>query len=126
MTLVGVFALLALGLAIVGIYGVTAYTVQQRTQEIGVRVALGATRRHVLGLVLVETGVMTGIGIVIGLAGALAFTRVLGSLLFDVSVTDSATFVVTTVVLAAAALLAALIPAFRAARIDPVQALRME
>ena len=126
MTLVGVFALLALGLAVVGIYGVTAYTVQQRTQEIGVRVALGATRRHVLGMLLLETGVMTAIGIAIGLAGALGFTRVLATLLYDVSVTDSATFVVTTAVLAAAALLAALIPALRAARIDPVQALRSE
>lgn len=126
MTLVGVFALLALGLSVVGIYGVTAYTVQQRTQEIGVRVALGAARRDVLGLVLAETGMMAAIGIVIGLAGALGFTRVLRSLLFDVSVTDSVTFVVTTVALAAAALLAALIPALRAARIDPVQALRSE
>jgi len=126
MTLVGTLALLAFGLAVVGIYGVTAYTVQQRTKEIGVRVALGAARGHVLGLVLGETGVMTGIGLVIGLAGALAFTRMLGSLLYDVSVTDGVTFAVTTVVLAAAALLAALIPAFRAARIDPVRALRSE
>ena len=124
MTLVSVFALLALGLAIVGIYGVTAYTVQQRTQEIGVRVALGAARGHVLGLVLADTGVMAGIGIVIGLAGALGLTRVLGSLLYDVSVTDSATFVITTGVLAAGALLAALVPALRATRIDPAQALR--
>ncbi len=126
MTLVGAFALLALGLAVVGIYGVTAYTVQQRTQEIGVRVALGAARGHVVGLVLAETGVMTGMGIVIGLASALGFTRVLGSLLYDVSVTDSATFIVTTLILAAAALLAALVPALRAARIDPMQALRSE
>ena len=126
MTLVGAFALLALGLAVVGIYGVTAYAVQQRTREIGVRLALGAARRHVLGLVLVETGAMAGLGIVIGFVGALGVTRVLGSLLYDVSVTDSATFVVTTLVLAGAALLAALLPALRAARIDPVQALRSE
>ena len=126
MTLVGAFALLALGLAVVGIYGVTAYAVQQRTREIGVRLALGAARRHVLGLVLMETGVMAGLGIVIGFVGALGVTRVLGSLLFDVSVTDSATFAVTTLVLAGAALLAALLPALRAARIDPVQALRSE
>jgi predicted permease len=126
MTLVSIFALLALGLAVVGVYGVTAYTVQQRTQEIGVRIALGAAPGHVLGLVLTETGTMAVIGIVIGLAGAFGFTRVMGSLLYDVSVTDSVTFVVTTVGLAAAALVAALLPALRAARIDPVQALRSE
>jgi putative ABC transport system permease protein len=126
MTLVSLFALLALGLAVVGIYGVTAYTVEQRTQEIGVRVALGAARRNVLRLLLVETALMAGLGIVIGLAGALGATRVLASLLFGVSATDVTTFVLTTVVLGAAALLAALVPALRAARIDPVQALRSE
>jgi putative ABC transport system permease protein len=126
MTLVGAFALLALGLAVVGIYGVTTYTVQQRTREIGVRVALGAARRNVLGLVLAETVAMAGLGIVIGLAGALGFTRVLRSLLYDVSVTDGVTFGITTVILAAAALLAALVPALRAAGIDPVRALRSE
>ncbi len=126
MTLVSVFALLALGLAVVGIYGVTAYTVQQRTQEIGVRVALGAGRGHVLRMVLRETGIMAAFGIVIGLVAAVGFTRVLGSLLYGVSVTDSVTFAVTTVVLAAAALLAALVPALRAARTDPVRALRAE
>lgn len=126
MTLVSVFALLALGLAVMGIYGVMSYTVQQRTQEIGVRIALGAGRGHVLGLVLADTGIMTGLGIGIGLAGALALTRVLGTLLYDVSVTDSVTFAATTAVLAAAALLAALVPALRAARIDPVEALKSE
>ena len=126
MTLVSLFALLALGLAIVGIYGVTAYTVQQRTQEIGVRVALGAARRNVLRLLLVETAAMAGLGIAVGLVGAWGATRVLGSLLYDVSVTDGPTFLVTTVVLAGAAMLAALVPALRAARIDPVQALRSE
>jgi putative ABC transport system permease protein len=126
MTLVGLFALLALGLAVVGIYGVTAYTVEQRTQEIGVRVALGAARGNVLRLLLVETAAMAGLGIAIGLAGALGATRVLASLLYEVSATDAVTFVLTTVVLGGAALLAALVPALRAARIDPVQALRSE
>jgi predicted permease len=124
MTLVGVFALLALGLAVVGVYGVTAYTVEQRTQEIGVRVALGAGWWNVVRLVLGGNAVVAGIGIAIGLAGALGFTRVLGSLLYDVSVTDGATFIGTTVVLAGAAILAALVPALRAARVDPVRALR--
>jgi putative ABC transport system permease protein len=126
MTLVTLFALLALGLAVVGIYGVTAYTVGQRTQEIGVRVALGAARRDVLRLLLGETAVMAALGIGFGLAGALAATRVLASLLYGISPTDIITFAVTALVLALAALLAAFVPARRAARIDPVRALKYE
>ncbi len=126
MTLVGLFALLALGLAVVGIYGVTAYTVEQRVQEIGVRVALGAERRDVVGLLLGETAVTAAVGIALGVAGALAATRVLASLLYGVSATDAATFVGTALTLAGAALLAALVPALRASRIDPVRALRTE
>jgi predicted permease len=126
MTLVSIFALLALGLAVVGIYGVTAYTVQQRTQEIGVRIALGADRGHVLGLVLADTATVTALGLGLGLAGALGFTRAMGSLLYHVSVTDGTTFATTTALLAGAALVAALLPALRAARIDPAQALRSD
>ncbi len=124
MTLVGLFALLALGLAVVGIYGVTAYTVEQRVREIGVRVALGAERRDVVRLLLGETAVTAVLGIALGVGGALAATRVLESLLFGVSATDASTFGVTALALAAAALTAALLPALRASRADPVQALR--
>ena len=124
--LIGVFAGLALLLAAMGIYGVIAYSVAQRTQEIGVRMALGARRTDVLSLVVRQGAALALIGIGIGLVGALAVTRSLSSLLFAVSATDPFTFIVVPAVLAAVALLASFLPALRATRIDPLIALRYE
>jgi predicted permease len=124
--LVGAFALLALLLALVGIYGVTAYYVTQRTQEIGVRIALGAQMRHVLGLILGRSLRLTLGGLALGLCGALALTRVLGGLLYGVKPTDPVTFAVAAALLSAAALLASLIPAWRATKVDPLIAIRDE
>ena len=124
----GVFAGIALVLAAVGLYGVMSYAVSQRTQEIGVRMALGAGRRSVLLMVLRQASMLTATGLLIGLAGAIVLGRVLASvlepLLFQVKPFDLATLVVVPAVLAAAALAAALIPARRATNVDPIQALR--
>jgi putative ABC transport system permease protein len=126
MMLVGGFALLALSLGSVGVYGVMAHLVAQRTREIGIRIALGALPREILGLVLSEGVWLAGLGIAAGLAGALAATRLLSSLLFGVGPTDPATFVATAAALAAVAALACLLPALRAVRIDPIVTLRSE
>jgi predicted permease len=126
LTLVGAFAATALLLAVAGIYGVTAYNVEQRTREIGVRVALGAAKSDVLGLVLGQ-GLRTAlVGVAVGVAGALALTRTIQSLLFDVTPTDPLTFAAAASVLVAVAALACWIPARRAARVDPMVALRHE
>jgi len=124
--LIGAFAVLALALALLGLYGVIAYTVQQRTREIGVRVAVGASRASVLRLVIGDAMRLTAIGVALGLAFALASGGVLASLLFQVGPHDVQTLAVVAVLLPACAALASYIPARRAMRVDPVVALRGE
>ena len=125
-TLMAIFAFSALALAAVGIYGVLSYSVERRTQEIGVRMAIGATPPDVLRLVIGQGGRLASIGMALGLAGAFALTRVLQKMLFGVSASDTLTFAIAAVVLGAVAIVASFIPAWRAARIDPVTALRQE
>jgi len=125
-TFVGAFGLLALVLAAVGIYGVTAYTTRQRTHEIGVRMALGASKNNILRLVLGHGLRLTLLGVVLGLAASFALTRYLGSMLLGVTSTDALTFSSVAILLCAVALFATFIPARRAMRVDPMVALRYE
>jgi predicted permease len=125
-TLLSVFGGLALLLASVGLYGVMAYVVGQRRREIGVRLALGARRRDVFGLVIKEGMALVAAGVALGLAGAIAGTRLLATFLYGVEPTDAATFIGVALLLAAVALLANYLPARRAAQTDPMQALRAE
>ena len=120
------FALLALVLACVGIYGIVSYSVSQRTREIGIRMALGARAVDVLRLVLKNGMTLVAVGVAIGVAGALALTRFLTTMLFGVTPTDTSTFVVVSAVLAIVAFIACLVPARRATKVDPLVALRYE
>ena len=122
--LLGLFAFVAVALAAVGIYGVIAYSTAQRTQEIGIRTALGAGRADVLSMVLKEGLIIGGVGLAFGIAGALVLTRFLSGLLFGVSTRDPITFVALPIGLLLVAVLATLIPAARAVRVNPIVALR--
>jgi putative ABC transport system permease protein len=125
-TLLSVFATIALLLSAIGIYGVISYTVAQRTHEIGVRSALGASSSHLLKLVLGDGMLLAGIGLAIGLAAAFASTRLIASILFNVTATDPWTMAAVGILLAIVALAACYVPARRAMRVDPVIALRNE
>jgi predicted permease len=124
--MLGAFAVFALVLAVVGVYGVLSHLVAQGAHDIGVRLALGAERSHIRRMVLRHGLQLTVAGVVAGLAGAVLLTRVMASLLFGVSATDAATFSIVTVILIATAALASYIPAYRATRVDPIIALRDE
>ena len=125
-TLLSIFAVVALVLTIIGLYGVMSYSVAQRTNEIGIRMALGAQSRDVLGLIVKEGLKMVLFGLVLGIGGALALTRLLETLLFGVKTRDPATFLAIAGLLSIVAMLACYIPAWRATRVDPLEALRCE
>ena len=124
--LIGIFSMLALLLAAVGVYGVLACAVAERTREIGIRMALGARKSEITGMVLRRSLILGAVRVGLGVAGAFAMTRVLAKFLFEVTPTDVPTFVGVAAILLAVALLAGLLPARRAARVDPVIALRWE
>ena len=126
MLLLTFFACLALGLAAIGIYGVIAFLVSQSTREVGIRMALGATPREILMLIVRQGLIATIVGVAAGLIGAFILTRFMTTLLFEVRATDPLTFVAIAAVLGAVALLASYVPARRAAAVDPMVSLRSE
>jgi putative ABC transport system permease protein len=126
MTLLTIFAGIAVALASIGLYGVMSYSVAQRTREIGIRIALGAQRNDVLHLVLRQGMLLTGAGLLLGLLGSLGLTRLISSLLFGISATDLSTFGMVSLLLLVVALLACWLPARRATGVDPIVALRAE
>lgn len=121
-----VFASVAVGLAMIGIFGVLSYSVNQRTPELGLRMALGAAPRNILALVLKQAGTLIGVGVIIGLAGAYGLTRYVQSLLFGIKSTDWTTYAAAVALLAIVAVAASLIPARRGSRVDPIVALRYD
>jgi putative ABC transport system permease protein len=124
MLLLGVFSAAALALAVIGIYGVLAYSVTQRRQELGIRLALGAERGNILGLVVRQGLMLAGVGIAVGLVAALFLTRLMSSLLYEVGALDLTTFALTPLAFLVIALLASYLPALRATKVNPVEALR--
>jgi ABC-type antimicrobial peptide transport system permease subunit len=124
--LLSIFAGTALILTAIGIYGVLAYSVAQRTSEIGIRIALGAGKSSIFRLIVGQAMTLVGISLVVGLAGAFAATRLLNSLLFGVGASDPATFAGIALLVSAVAFIAAWLPARRATRVDPIVALRAE
>jgi ABC-type antimicrobial peptide transport system permease subunit len=124
--LLGLFAAMALVLASVGIYGVVSYSVSQRTREIGIRMAFGAEVRNVLGMVLREGLLLVITGVTVGLLGAWALSRYLTSILYAVRATDLVTYILAALLMTVVALVACLVPARRAAKVDPMVALRYE
>jgi putative ABC transport system permease protein len=126
MWLIGAFAALALALAAVGVYGVMAYSVSQRTREIGILIALGAQRFDVLRMVVLQGARMAVAGVIVGMAGAFALSRLMASMLYEVSPTDIWTFGLVALMVLGLIMLACFVPSVRATRIDPIIALRCE
>jgi putative ABC transport system permease protein len=124
--LLTIFSSVALALALVGIYGVLSYLVARRSREFGLRMALGAPRQHVLGLVLKQGALLAFAGVGCGLLTAVAFTRVMASMLYGIRAIDPVTFIVMPLALAAVAMLASYVPARRATKVDPMVVLRYE
>ena len=126
MVLLTAFAIVAIALSAIGIYGVIAYLVGQRARELGIRIALGATPTRVVRMVVREGVAMVAVGIGVGIAGALALTRLMGALLFTIKPTDPVTYVTVAALLAVVALMASFVPAQRAANVDPALAMRAD
>jgi ABC-type antimicrobial peptide transport system permease subunit len=126
MALLDVFAALALIMCCVGVYGVISYLAGQRTREIGVRMAFGAKRKDVVRMVLGEAAKLAGLGVAVGLVGAVAVTRLMANLIFGITAHDPLTFVAVSILLSLVALAACYIPAWRASKVDPMLALRHE